>query len=155
MGTGSKMNGNGNGKQNEGKNGNGKERERELKKKIKYRPAQGPHNRLGSKMNGNGKEQERERTGTGMNGNGKQNDASAETFLLKSQQRASGLLVCYKNVTFTILNVNEHLQEVFTRQIINIQPTKKAKTNSMSRLGFETGPLPFRPALYELSYRDE
>ena len=34
-----------------------------------------------------------EGTGTGMNGNGKQNDASAETFLLKSQQRATGQLV--------------------------------------------------------------
>ena len=78
-----------NGKQNEGRNGNGN-----LKKKLNIDvPQQGPHNRLGSKMNGNGKQNE------GRNGNGKQNDASAETFLLRSQQRATGKLVYSKNCT--------------------------------------------------------
>ena len=57
-------------------NGNGKER------------------RFGSKINGNGNKM---KEGWGMNGkgngNGKQNDASTETFLLRSQQRATGQLV--------------------------------------------------------------
>jgi len=44
-------------------------------------------------MNGNGKQNE-ERNGNGNEREREQNDASAETFLLKSQQRATGQLVC-------------------------------------------------------------
>ena len=48
-------------------------------------------------------------------------------------------------------DVNEHLQKVFTRQIINILPTKKAQKNSMSRPGFEPGPVVIDR--YEYLYR--